>query len=295
MYFGVAGGDLPSCFEGGVSAVDESSGAPIWSWHVATSPDVGGAVWAPLTFDGTTIYVGTGNTCGPTLTTANGFVALNAATGNLDWSFVAQPNSVSDDDTGGGAVLLNGTLYFISKDGTFYAVNNATGLRKGSAVLNPYNYQGGLATATTDGTTILVGNGSLTPATDALMKNSRRFYSVRTKQSSATATGGSDLVALDASLNVKWQLPMQNAIGSYAAINNGVVFAPVDASITAVDIGSGATLWTYATKQIVDGGVAVVPSGVYAADSSGNVYAFGLPAAVPARTAPARPGTAVKR
>ena len=102
-------------------------------------------------------------------------------------------------------------------------------------------------------------------------------------------------MALDASLNVKWQLPMQNAIGSYAAINNGVVFAPVDASITAVDIGSGATLWTYATKQIVDGGVAVVPSGVYAADSSGNVYAFGLPAAVPARTAPARPGTAVKR
>ena len=283
VYYGVSGGDEPACFQGGVFAADEASGAPIWSWHVETSPNLGGAVWAPLTYDGTSLYFGTGNTCGPKISTANGFIALNAANGSLDWSLVAQPDSYSDDDTGAGAVLLGGVLYFISKDGNFYAVDHATGRLIATTTLNPNNYQGGLATATSDGTTILVGNGSLTPATAASLRDTKRFYSVRVKGSAAAS--GSELVALDQGFNVKWRASMHDPIASYAAINNGVVYAPFDASLTALDITSGAELWTYPTRQIIDGGAVVVPSGLYVADSGGTVYAFGLPATGTARKA----------
>jgi hypothetical protein len=59
----------------------------------------------------------------------------------------------------------------------------------------------------------------------------------------------------------------------------GVGFAGIDKTIVAFDAQSGATLWTYETADAFYAVPAIVSSGVYAVDLSGNVYAFGRGAA----------------
>jgi outer membrane protein assembly factor BamB len=70
---------------------------------------------------------------------------------------------------------------------------------------------------------------------------------------------------------------MTNGLEGYVAINNGLAFAGFDDSAGALDIGTGSVLWTAPTSDLVVASPVVVPSGVYAADESGNVYAFTLP------------------
>lgn len=267
----IAGGDLPTCLRGGVQAFDEQSGGSIWNWYVDVNSGRGGAVWAPISYDGQRLIVGTGNTCDSPVTTANGLVALDPASGALDWSILAQLNSLADDDTGGGALVSNSMIYFINKNGIFYAVDRASGAQRFSVVLNAIDGNGGFATPTTDGSTIVVSGGYqqvLSPA-------SRQFYTVRRRRD-ATASQ-SLLYGLDLLGHIKWTIASANANVSYVAIANGMGIATLDNMVTAIDLASGSKLWSFATSDFINGGAAVVSSGVYVADAAGNVYALSLP------------------
>ncbi len=287
VYIGVSGGDPPACIQGGVEALDESSGSVRWAWHVNQQPGQGGAVWAPITYDGSRIIVGTGNVCNaPPVSTANGAVALDAETGRLLWALAAQRNSLVDDDTGGGAMVSNSRVYVINKNGIFYCIDQATGQLVFSEALNPIDSQGGWATPTTDGATILISGGTYNSGLPAA--STRTFYVERRRADSSPSTQTGKLFAVNSSGNIAWTFTSQNPIVSYAALNGGLAFVNADNEIVALNLATGAKVWSYTLADITDGGPIVVPSGIYTADNSGNVYAFSLPGQQPPATAKRR-------
>ncbi len=97
------------------------------------------------------------------------------------------------------------------------------------------------------------------------------------------------LKGFDQSGNVLWSRQMTATIAGYAAFDDGIVFATLDNGLGAFDEHSGTVLWDYVSYATMEASPVVVPSGVYAADSDGNVYAFAVPYATSATT------SAVKR
>jgi len=79
------------------------------------------------------------------------------------------------------------------------------------------------------------------------------------------------------------EIQLQTAIPGSAAVVPGVAFVSMNGALYALSIGTGATLWSYSYGADTYASPAIVPSGVYVADASGRVYAFGLPAASVAR------------
>ena len=65
--------------------------------------------------------------------------------------------------------------------------------------------------------------------------------------------------------------------GDDTRIVNGMAFAGLDKNLKALNLENGKPLWTFPTGGYLDASPIVVPSGIYAADDAGNVYAFSLP------------------
>jgi len=113
----------------GVTALSEMTGRTLWVWYVnaQVNPGGGGSVWGAIASDGNRLIFGTGNTCGTArYTTADGEVALDL-NGKVLWSFVADPQSSDDYDTGSSTVISNGVAMFKNKDGILYALDAGTG------------------------------------------------------------------------------------------------------------------------------------------------------------------------
>jgi hypothetical protein len=280
VFIGTAGGDPPYCLNGGVSAYEETTGRHVWTWHVNAQnrPGGGGSAWGPLAYDGAHLIFGTGNTCQAPVTTANGAAELNGA-GKLQWSFVAVANSKADEDTGGGITLSNGQAIFINKNGSAYSLAAADGHETWTKALGASGGNGGFATASTDGSTTLLGTGLLpdTPAQKHVIERHEAFCPIAFDVTPHTSYH-SNLVALDTHGSVLWTLPSTQVIVGYAAIVNGIAFVGLGDEFSALDVRTGKTLWTYEGANAFLSSPAVVPSGVYTADFSGNVYAFSLPA-----------------
>ncbi len=85
---GTGGGDPPPeghCLQGGAFGVDETTGSVRWKWLVSPVAANGGSVWSPISFDGTNLFMGTGNTCSDNAAgAANSLVSLTT-TGALRW------------------------------------------------------------------------------------------------------------------------------------------------------------------------------------------------------------------
>jgi outer membrane protein assembly factor BamB len=277
VYVGRAGGDPPACRQGGVSAVDESTGNVVWTWNVDPQPDEGGSVWGAIAYDGTLLSFGTGNTCQTPVPTANGAVALDV-NGNVVWDMVAVKGSNYDADTGGGVMLSGGLAHFINKNGTLYAVNQETGNISWSRDLNPGsgpgNWNGGFATPTTDGSTIVEASGLYSGSSPT---DSGEFCMLAVAAPAEVFPGFySKLRGMNMSGRLLWTRKMQNRIVGYVALSQGVGYVGLNKHFTALDAATGKTLWTHATPAYIDASMVVVPSGLYGADDAGNVYAFGL-------------------
>jgi hypothetical protein len=257
LYFGTSGGDPPQCLQGGVTAVDESTGSTIWHWYVDPNPNEGGSVWSPISFDGTRLYFGTGNTCEGPITTADGAVSLTLD-GKIAWNYTEDSFSQGDDDTGGGVLLSNNRATVVNKDGFLISVAEGDGFLGWHNHLGAVDGAGMFSTPATDGSTIIVGAGY-------------------TQLPTSTSPGQCRVVAVNFQGTVLWSQTFASPMYGYAAINNGVAFITADHTLEAVNVRTGKVLWQYTSPNRFRASPVVVPSGVYAVDRGGIVYAFKLP------------------
>ena len=272
VYVDVSGGDPPFCLQGGIDAFNEQTGMPVWRYYVDPTSDDGGSVWSPVGFDGTHLVFGTGNTCVQTPLSANAVVALDPATGNVAWQ-INTADPLLDDDVGGGVMMANGSAVALGKNGTLYFMDSTTGAALHEVALDTTDGGAGYSTPATDGTTIVVGTSAVSSGSSSTRESEKEapFFG----RVSATG-GGGRLLAFDFSGNLKWSIATQNAVRSSAAIANGIAFATIDSELVAVDIQTGKILWSYTAPASMLASPVVVRSGVYAADSAGNVYKFTL-------------------
>jgi hypothetical protein len=303
VFEGLAGGDSDTGYvQGGMFAVDETTGRlvgnlPFFQVAPVGAADDGGGAWSPISYDGRYLYFGTGNT-----KNEDGYqdsvVQMDPATTASSPNFSAATwdnqlvNGANDEDVGGGELLWGGNLYFESKSGVFYGYSlanpsvpfvrvqvNASG-RPGS---------GAIWTPTTDGNVVAVSSG----------------YNTFSPQPFSSTL---DVFTLGGSA-VRCQLQATNSpLYSYAAFVKGVGFTVLD---NGVPTGSGDAapafvafddncnvLWRAAASDLLAyfyAGPVIVPSGVYAVDDMGNVYAWKLAsgtaaAAASLRRALIRPG-----
>jgi outer membrane protein assembly factor BamB len=276
VYVGRAGGDPPQCTQGGISAINESTGQIAWSWNVDPNPKKGGSVWGAIAYDGAHLIFGTGNTCEEPITTANGAVSLSLD-GKPSWSMVAVKDSHYDSDTGGGVMVYREHAHFINKNGRFYSLDKETGNIAWKADLNPqshlHNWSGGFATPSTDGTTILEGSGFYkdTGSGDG------EFCPLDAANPAETQPGyHSELHAMNLTGRVIWTRSMQNRLVGYVALTGGMGFAGLNKEFVALDLTNGKTLWEHPVPDYIAASMVLVPSGLYGADEAGNVYQFAL-------------------
>ncbi len=289
VYQGTSGGDPPECLNGGVTSLNELSGTTNWVWHVNSqvNPRGGGSAWGAIAFDGTRLIFGTGNTCGNMrITTANGVVALDP-NGNVLWNFTVEPRSYLDYDTGGGVMISHGAAVFKNKTGILYSVDAASGMLLHETMVDPNFGYGEFPSPSTDGSTTVISYGlnpngpNLRDSRSSIVARTHRDqeyieHHKRTRPFDKLQGYHSSLVGVNSSGTVIWAHPMDAMLDGYAAIANGVVFSDDDSALSAFDIRNGSRLWSYPFPSLPAASPAVVPSGVYAADASGNVYAFAL-------------------
>ncbi len=300
VYQGTSGGDSPDCLNGGVTALNELNGVTNWVWHVNSqiNPGGGGSVWGAIAYDGSHLVFGTGNTCGTNkYPTANGEVALDL-NGHVLWDFQAEPRSFLDYDTGGGTVISHGLAMFKNKTGILYFIDVATGQLIRKTTIDPNFGYGEFPSPSTDGQTTVISYG-LDPNGPAVVSRpafgtpqgnlqeeqihrnlealERRLRTLRNRPFDNLPGYHSSLVGINSVGTVIWTHPMNAMIDGHAAIVNGVTFADDDSALSAFDLQNGTRLWTYAFPSLPSASPAIVPSGVYATDGSGNVYAFALP------------------
>jgi outer membrane protein assembly factor BamB len=85
------------------------------------------------------------------------------------------------------------------------------------------------------------------------------------------------LKAVNQSGTILWSRQLPQTIDGDVPIVNGVAFTGIGNKFVALNLKSGAILWTYKGTTVFNPSPAIVPSGVYTADDGGNVYAFSLP------------------
>ena len=260
LYVGVGLGDPGLCRPGGLFTFAEHTGAPgpYWLTESPADQDDGGGVWGPISYDGSRIVYGTGNTCQNAPKLANAVVAVSPDLATL-WSYQTSP-ALNDDDVGGGVMVLGKNGYVIGKTGFLYAFDLPTGIALWKTNLGAIDGYGGHATPSYTEGTLIVSGGYPVPATGA---------------PGQVPTG--TLYGLGQNGGVKWKITAHYPpASSYVATTPDLAFAELDNSIQALEPSSGKTLWSYTTLGNFSGGPAITQSGLFAADLSGTVYAFGI-------------------
>jgi outer membrane protein assembly factor BamB len=263
LYVPVAIGDAPACLPGGVYALDENTGAPIGSpWltdpNGGTGGD-GGGVWSSLTYDGKQMYYGTGNTCHHSPDTANSIVALSPGSTIANWN-INTASPLTDDDIGGTIMRAGDSAFAMGKNGIFYDINVVNGGVTWRKNLGAPDGSGGFATpSVTDGTIIVSGGYIHNPDT-------------------YNGEPGGRLYGLTGQGAIRWdRQDFVTPVLGYVAVTPDLAFTPINTTLAALDPLTGKTLWSYPTVGYHYASPVIVPSGLFAADESGRLYAFGLP------------------
>lgn len=289
VYEGIGGGDDTSGYvNGGLAVFNEATGTQVGSMIQIAPPSSafdGGSSWSPISYDGTNIYIGTGNT------RANDGLqdsVLQLTPQNAAAPIVSNGYKIStydgldnDEDVGGGIMIYGGNVYFTAKNGNYYSystLNSATPLITTQNNLNSVpGGKGGIGTPTTDGTIITASSGY----------NSCQSPAVCSQSDLDCFHVGSGAIFGKLSAT-------NSAIYSYAAYASGVGFIGIDNGATdGVPVGGAPVrpefvafddtchiIWkanASTVRGFFYGGPAVVQSGVYAVDNAGNVYAWKLP------------------
>ena len=270
VYEGLAGGDpFSGCFNGRVISLDEHTGKPLnMVWMTSRKPNNGGGVWGPLSTDGTTIYVGTGNTC-DNGDSGDSIVALSRSLKTV-WQTSAKVEGLKDSDVGGGVALAGRYAYVAGKSGYLYKLDRSNGQILRRTDLMPWERDAGsIGTPTGDGSVLVISGGEYSDP------DGRR-------------TPGCIITGWDPDGSARYRFTSTYPVHGYAAFVTGVGFIMLDRQIVAFDARTGEQLWSEEMADFSYASPIVVPSGVYAVTNPGDVHAFGLSEAELAK-APAPP------
>jgi outer membrane protein assembly factor BamB len=261
IYVPVSIGDPGYCHPGGVFAFSEATGAPAYDWQtVPNSVNGGGAVWASVTYDGSRLLFGTGNTCSVSPSTSNAIVSLSTLANFLWTDQTANP--LTDDDVGGSVAEIGGTAYASAKNGSTYAIEPASGSIEWSHSYGAPDGQGGFSTPVMSGSTLVVSGG----------------FPGNPYQPNPSITQYGMLFGVDRSSGaVHWE---QQAVSPYwgpPATTSDLVITTDDANVEDLDGATGAVLWSKSIYGISRAQPAIANGEVFVVDQSGRVYAFALP------------------
>ncbi|HTX58122.1 MAG TPA: PQQ-binding-like beta-propeller repeat protein [Verrucomicrobiae bacterium] len=259
VFVGISLGDKPYCRQGGIYIFNEKTGArgPQWLTAPGAQPD-GGGVWSPLSLapDGKILF-GTSNTCNQSVATANSIVEMSVHA-KTTWS-INTANPLEDNDVGGGVTVIGNEGYVIGKNGTLYEVNVDSGTVTNARYLGAPYGDGAFGTPSYTDSTVMVWGG---------------FAGL------GGSYPGGLLYGLTPDLKKKWKIVTHYLVrGGYVAATANLAFVPLDNSLAALDPSTGKILWRYATSAYFDSSAVVASTGLFAADASGTVYAFGVPSA----------------
>ena len=302
LYVGVASVAKQVGFRGSVVALDAATGELLWQTYMVPEGSDGAGVFAVPAVDADRglLYVGTQNAYSASPApygNAISIVALDLATGAVDWAFNAPPNdgrTAPTDDVGFSASpnLFAATINGVPRDligegqksGVYWALDRATGAVVWQTQVAPSGALGGM-----EGTSAVAGGVIAVPATDW-------------PEADGPATG---LVSgLDAATGaVRWTATQTAPAASPVGIADGLVFhAGLDGIIHAYDLMDGTELWSFDLGGSASGGVAIAGGVVVVGaatpafapfirpGSTVQAFAIGAPlAATPAGASPATP------
>lgn len=271
LYIGTASGDSDSgCKPGGVYAVNAATGEKLKeSWLTEKStPSDGGGVWGPISFDGTQLIFGTGNTCKNSPDTQTSMVATSVA---LDYLWNVQTvhktfpsQSWDDDDLASGVALHNGVGYAVGKVGDLVAVNTRNGTPLWARYLGAPNGWGGFSTPVVT-QNMVIASGGYRNAPQHLPKG--------------TPPGGM-LYGVGLGGGIKWRINTNYPILSSPVATPELVFVALDNSMAALDPQTGKILWRSRTIGAFDASPAITPNGqVVVGAIDRHLYCFGIPSA----------------
>ena len=224
LYIGLAYGDQPACYPGGIYEYNEATGTPGPSWLTDANADLdGGGVWGPLTYTGSSIIFGTGNTCNDTAI-ANSVVSTDANMSAL-WH-VQTANGLKDDDVASGILDLNNTGYVSAKNGLLYAIDLSSGNVLWNTALGASDGLGGYATPGYVSGTLFASRGwTYNP------------------QNYGPANAGGALYGLSLQGKIRWSISTKTIVLGQVVGANNVAYAELDNSVDALDPSSGRVLW----------------------------------------------------
>jgi polyvinyl alcohol dehydrogenase (cytochrome) len=253
-------GHAPFTFRGTIGAFDVATGKQVWNFYTTPNDATSGAgegVWSTPAVDPSLglLYVGTGqNLSDPSGPLADSILAIDLHTGLLKWShqfnhpdiFSTANYSGKDADVGASPNLWTAGGHKMvgvgSKNGTYYALDRATGKLRWETFLTHGSTFGGVlgSSAVADGRIIASSN-------------------IGDPTSNAT-TNTSKVFALDpATGRIRWQRSFAgNVFGPVSAVP-GVAFLGTDAGMmSALSIANGTTLWSFTAPDKVGGGPSIV-------------------------------------
>ena len=256
VYGATAGGDAAQgAINGRIVAIDERTGRQLKkTWYTSNVGHSGGGIWSPLSYDGSSIFFGTGNT---TDGSGNQDSIVSVTRGlQTRWAVRTKAPTGEDEDVGGGVMLRDGIAYCKGKSGNLYAIDIATGKTKFVVTVHPDSPGGGgFGTPTGDGNEIVASSGD-----------------------ASADTRYSKLVAFDFNGKELYAKAMHEfaAPSLQASFVKGVGIAPIDRSLVAFSASTGKTLWQFPTAAGFYASPAITRNDVYAVDLAGNVYALEL-------------------
>jgi outer membrane protein assembly factor BamB len=260
VYVGLASHCDHPCVRGRVVCLDASNGRVLWQFYTAPDGSTGAGVWSSFAIDPhrRVVYATSGNFCEGNDTYGDSFIALNADTGQLVWSYknLARDRDVENLDFGASPTLFDiapiEALAAGSKDGHVYALNRATG----ELIWD---------TQITDGS-----------STGGTISSPAAAYGMIFMGASVQGRTGK-VVALDQRTGrIVWEAAQPGIVVGAAAVAGGAVFiGGTDGSIRAYDASNGALLWSE-HRATFYGGVSISGTKVLTGCTDNSLYAFSL-------------------
>jgi outer membrane protein assembly factor BamB len=261
IYIGLSSHCDHPCVRGRVVCVNASNGQVLWTFYTAPDGSTGAGVWSSFAIDRArrVVFATSGNFCQGNDTYGDSFIALNADTGALVWSWKnqARDRDVENLDFGASPVLFDSSgtpaLAAGSKDGHCYALNRETG-------------QLIWDTAVTDGS-----------STSGIISSPAAAYGMVFMGASVDSKTGK-VVALDGrDGRIVWEVQQPAQVLGAAAVAGGAVFVGGgDGNLRAYDVSTGSLLWS-ARRAPMLGGVSISTDSVLVGSIDHAVYAFALP------------------